>query len=452
MSWHDHVTALRAINVIWLASLLATALPPTDELLRLVVKLVEIHCAVLSADDFYSVGTNHGFDQAYALYFLTAALPISDSVREAKGVARARLVYELNVAFNEEGVHIENSPSYHATMLMRLLRAQALLRAFDRAELVGVASTIEKAMTFLSHALKPNGCLPLLGDTEALPLRLELDALKDFQGFAHLCHAYSAGKEGIEPPSTSACYPKAGYAFLRDRWPTAGKDDGWHLALKCGFLSTYHRHDDDNTLLVFAFGEDWLIGSGIYKYHEQDPLRKYLRSPEAQNILTVEGALADRNVKEARSSISSFSTKNGVTSLRASSNMYPGFVYERRLVYDRGASTIDLLDVMEPAAGGRNDFVLRFLVPKDRKISVLSPSAVRVTSERSGKSMLIEIQSEAPDIVDVVSGQAEPPLGWTSPQRGVIEPAQTICFKSSAEGRFEMASRITFGEAPTGTR
>jgi hypothetical protein len=307
-------------------------------------------------------------------------------------------------------------------------------------------------MTFLTHALKPNGCLPLLGDTEALPLRLELDALKEFQGYAHLSHAYSGGKEGVEPPSTSACYPKAGYAFLRDRWSSAGNDDSWHVALKCGFLSTYHRHDDDNTLLLFAFGEDWLIGSGIYKYHEQDPLRKYLRSPEAQNILTVEGALADRNVKEARSAIASFSTKNGVTSLRASSNMYPGFVYERRLAYDRVGGTIDLLDVMEPATGGRNDFVLRFHVPRDRKVSVLSPSAVRVTSERSGRSMLLEIQSEAPDIVDVVSGQAEPPLGWTSPQRGVIEPAQTICFKSSAEGRFEMASRITFGEAPTGTR
>jgi len=37
-----------------------------------------------------------------------------------------------------------------------------------------------------------------------------------------------------------------------------------------------------------------------------------------------------------------------------------------------------------------------------------------------------------------------PPLGWTSPQAGVIHPAHAIGFKLSGAGHVELKSRISF--------
>jgi SAM-dependent methyltransferase len=444
LSWHDHTTALRALNLISLGALLHASPLADERHLAVLFKLIEVHTAVLRADDFYTVGTNHGFDQAYALYFLACAFPLSPTQREARMVARERLVFELSQAFNEEGVHIENSPGYHTSMLGRLPKAKELLDAFDGPGQVHIAGTAERAIDFLTHALKPNGSLPLLGDTEALPLRLELETLKQFSAASMLRYAYTNGKEGTLPQALSAVYPKAGYAFLRDRWPTPSDAGSLHLTFKCGFLSSYHRHDDDNTILLFAFGEDWLIGSGIYKYHEQDDLRKYVRSAQAQNVVDIVDVVADRNVTNARSAITDVTTAGMVTTIKGVSRMYPGFNYERTLTYDRAISQITLVDVIEPVDELAHDYVLRFHIPRDKKVEVLSPARVQITSQQSERWLLLQVQTETLDNVDVASGQLTPPLGWTSPQRGIVEPAQTVSFKARATRRFEITSTLSF--------
>jgi hypothetical protein len=444
LSWHDHATALRAVNLIWLSCLLRTSPIPETQYLPLLFALVETHTTVLAAADFYTEGNNHGFDQAAGLYFLACAFPISRRQLDAKEVARKRLIFELGWAFNEEGVHIENSPSYHVTMMARLLRAERLLDAFDGVPPLGVTETVEKAMHFLSHAWKPDRTLPLLGDSEAVPVHIDLDTLKGFNGFPELQYVATAGRSGRKPDDLSAIFPKAGYAFLRDAWPSEGEPRGLHLTFKCGYLSQYHRHDDDNTILLFAFGEDWLIGSGIYKYHEQDEIRKYLRSARAHNILSVDDAPCSRILKAAGAVMHTAMIQGAGTTVRAESNMFVGFGYQRSVGYDRETSQITIVDVMQPAEEGEFSLTLRFHVPKEHELALLATDRVRVSSKQSGRSMLIEVESAALVSTEVVSGQASPPLGWTSPQCGLLEPANTIGFKLRGAGRVEVTSQLSF--------
>ncbi len=48
-------------------------------------------------------------------------------------------------------------------------------------------------------------------------------------------------------------------------------------------------------VLVHAYGEDWLIDSGLYNHNRRDPIRIYMRSARAHNVPFVAGAKIDRS-------------------------------------------------------------------------------------------------------------------------------------------------------------
>jgi len=444
LSWHDHATGLRAVNMIWLGCLLRASSIPAQQYLPLLFKLVAMHTAVLMAPDFYTKGTNHGFDQAYGLYFMSAAFPISERQRAAQDLAAARLKFEVGSGFDEAGVHIENSPGYHVTMMARLLRAERLMAALEGEAPSDIERTIERAMRFLTYAWKPDGTVPLLGDSEAVPVRIEIELLKTYSGYDELSFVATNGARGRKPDALAAVFANAGYAFLRDAWPSEANYQGLHLSFKCGYLSQYHRHDDDNTILLFAFGEDWLVGSGIYKYHEQDELRKYLRSARAHNIMTANDVACSRSVKTASAVMQPAVSAGTKTTVRAESNMFTGFRYTRSLGYDRGSGEIVVVDAMQPSDEREHSFTVRFHVPEEREVLILSPTRVRIASKKTGKAMLIELDSPPSDGIEIVCAQVGPAGGWTSPERGSIKPAKAVGFNLRAAGPVERTSRIWF--------
>ncbi len=444
LSWHDHATGLRAVNLIWLGCMLRASAIPERQYLPLLFKLVDVHTSVLAAPDFYSKGTNHGFDQAYGLYFMSSVFPISEDQLKGKELGAARLRFEVVSGFNDEGVHIENSPGYHVTMMARLLRAERLIAAIEGVTPANVKRTIEQAMCFLTQAWRPDGTVPLLGDSEAVPVRLEIELLKNYAGFDELSFVATSGARGRKPAALEAVFPNAGYAFLRDAWPTDSHYQGLHLSFKCGYLSQYHRHDDDNTIVLCAFGEDWLVGSGIYKYHEQDELRKYVRSARAHNIMTVDSVACSRNLRTASAVMQPAIVRGSTIAVQAESNMFAGFRYTRRLSYDRATGEIVLVDVMQPTDERDHSFTVRFHVPEERELTILSPTRVRIFSKKTGRAMLIEVDLVPSAGIEVACGQLAPAAGWTSPERGSLKPAKAIGFSLSAAGGVEVTSRISF--------
>lgn len=444
LNWHDHATGLRAVNLIWLSCLLRASTLPEQKYLSLLFKLVSVHTTVLSAPDFYSKGTNHGFDQAYGLYFMSAVFPISPNQRSARDLGAARLRFEVACGFDHEGVHIENSPGYHVTMMARLLRAERLIDALEGGAPSEIERTIELAVRYLTYAWRPDGTVPLLGDSEAVPVRLEIELLKGYRGYDELSYVATKGVRGRKPTGLDAVFTNAGYAFLRDAWPTDPGYRGLHLAFKCGYRSQYHRHDDDNTILLCAFGEDWLVGSGIYKYHEQDELRKYVRSARAHNLMTVDDAPCGRNLKIASASMQPLISDGERVTVQAESNMFAGFRYTRKVTYARKTGEIEIVDVMQPADESTHAYTVHFHVPEEKELAILSPKRVRVVSRKTGKALRIELLSELPGEIEIACGRVDPPAGWTSPERGSIKPAKTIAFGLSAAGRVEVTSRLFF--------
>ncbi len=281
--WHDHATALRAEQLVLFAYYCREHAPEWvskhAEFLAYLEHALVVHGQWLAKDSFYSEHTNHGLEQARVLLLLGTVFE-GEQAQEWQQIATGRISSELTFAFTDEGVHVENSPAYHIFVFKVFL---GIIKDYPEEVLGDLAEQFSqfsaKALSFITHILRPDGKLPPIGDTEQLPTS---DAYRDMFGhrleYQHFLYALTQGKQGVKPQVLNRVYSKSGYAIFRDEWP--GKEHyqkAFHLITKVGCSSRYHHQQDEGHISLYAGGEDWLIDSGLYNYINKDPGRKYMR-------------------------------------------------------------------------------------------------------------------------------------------------------------------------------
>lgn len=389
---HDHAIAVRTENLLLLAGYLASRGLCSDARLELEA-LIDGLCGLLEDDAFYSRHTNHGIEQSRIL--ATAAYVLDGHPASARrwDIAMARLADELAFAFTREGVNVENSPGYHDYVCNAFLK---IVRAFPRGRMETLRRRIDalmpKAMRFLAHIVRPDGKLPVIGDTQLRGVHSRFDAYADRPEAAWLEYATSNGRRGHPPEETTASFPESGYLIVRDRWRKVG-DTGKdvHLVMKCGYRSRYHRHDDDLNLVLF-FGEDWLVDGGAYSYEEASPVRRYLRSKWAHNVPVIQHpgrgwrALSTRSYGAA---LEVDLADDGSLAARARTGAYAGHRASRLLEVSRGRRSFIVHDRLDPIAP-RGESLFRSLwhFPDDKEIYRRNQD-ILVLSTKSGRALRI---------------------------------------------------------------
>lgn len=387
--WHDHATALRLDRL----SRLAIAQPQ----LRY-PSLAADHATLLLEDFFYSENTNHGFDQAVSL--VLASLAFSDH-RDAKRWCKTgvqRLKNEMRVAFTDEGVHVENSPLYHMDMLANMVRAHKVLEAAEAGITKNFDEFYNNALGFTAWMTRPDGLLTYLGDTSAVRPTASAE-LADFPNYSAMRWASTGGQDGTPLEQTSAIYPESGYAIYRSHWRPWSMQT--HIVMKCGALSRYHRQDDDLNVLLHAHGEDWLIDSGLYNYHETDPMRVYMRSALAHNIPYLEGHNTNRDPStDGATSLKQLDEPESELAVAGHSQMYKGAKIYRKLVI-KNKNQFSIFDRIHAPETTRRYWI--FHLPSDKKIT-LSPGLVTVR----GRNEILKIRSTDKNLESIVfRGQSD---------------------------------------------
>ena len=177
-------------------------------------------------------------------------------------IAHQRLVSEINFGFTEEGVHKENSPAYHRGMLQNIFKAKEILHTLpfthDSASELFIDELLNKALYFLACIAHPDGMVPIIGDSVAIPITRSMPHLENLQNYQYHEYVANLGKKGKRIQAFND-FSKSGYVTLRT--PTTENPGNpthdFHLIFKCGLLSTYHRQDDDLNILLYAYGEQW---------------------------------------------------------------------------------------------------------------------------------------------------------------------------------------------------
>lgn len=270
LAWHDHTTALRMQNLFkWTQTLIANNVV-CDEDIEFNLAVVLDHLDWLMEEKNYTRHTNHGYDQAFAMLEISTVW--RDAIEEKyREISLRRIIDEVSFGFTFQGVHVENSPSYHFYMLQRLERLEKFLISYDIKDGVNIVNLKNRARDFLFTLLTPNKSLPLIGDTE----------LSEKASLALINYADKYNNLLQEKRYGTFDYSDSGYIIYKSK--------EIYLVLKSCHDSDYHRHDDDLSLYLLINGEEVFIDSGRYTYNNNHPVRKYVRSLYAHTTTFLEG-------------------------------------------------------------------------------------------------------------------------------------------------------------------
>jgi hypothetical protein len=276
LAWHDHAVALRLLNIVrWLVFCQTEAKHSVAKTTNPNVRtLVVDHLEWLCQEHNYSQHTNHGFVQSTAV--LTVAMMFRHHHLEYyRSISEARLLDEIKFAFSNEGVHKENSANYQKYMLRYVNEARKLSELGERTVSVLAKKYIIKAETFLGVITRPDGYLPMIGDTKG-----GIRGLTTIETPFHGCKVYD--------------YSNSGYVIAKG---TTSTNESYYLLVKNCHDSNYHRHDDDLMIYLWLDGAVLLGDGGLYSYQKKNnDRREFVLSHRAHSVPFIEGrAIRDKN-------------------------------------------------------------------------------------------------------------------------------------------------------------
>lgn len=406
--WHDHTVALRAEQVLLFVYYLKKYdrkwMKENRDFIFKMFELIHVLGKKLNEESFYSKHTNHGLEQVRVLLLLGNVLNVYEWVNTAK----IRLESELLFSFTTEGVHKENSPGYHQFVFKIFLSIFEKYSSYNLNELQESFDIIApKALEYITYILRPDNNLPIVGDTELRPIsdsyrNYFFDTLK----YKNFLYSISQGKKGVKPTKESIVYPKSGYAIFRNTW---GKESDFkktiQIIFKAGCLSRYHHQQDENNFVIFAYGEDWVIDSGLYNYIDRDQIRSYARRRQAHNIPVISNSTYnhdDFNHRINSWEIYNYSDDSDHPFVAARNTVLSTIEHDRSLYFNVKKEMITIVDSINMLDQLPRDVVFLLHIPIDKKIDIHN-NIITISSNLTNMKLQITLSIE-PDSITVNQG------------------------------------------------
>lgn len=262
--WNDHAISAR-IAVITRFWKIYRHHPLYDrQVARDILLFVARSAELLSKPSHFTYSTNHGIMQNLALLQICIAFPTIPGVDHYKSVALERLKDQMTYYVNDEGVVLEHSAGYQKAGI------EFLGMAFRYLTLAGMSipdewtEKYEKAKLFYSQLRRPDGSLPMYGDTNEDEDKLGPLVTKIVNGTAR----YLYYQKEWTPQKTHSLYPVAGYSIWwdeLDKWPDEQKLSQT-VIIWSYFPGHAHKHADEMSVLLWAGGQTWWTGAGYWPY------------------------------------------------------------------------------------------------------------------------------------------------------------------------------------------
>ncbi|WP_326965655.1 heparinase II/III domain-containing protein [Arthrobacter sp. CG_A4] len=427
VSHHDETTAQRLIQLTSLLLRLKDLVP--DEDYNWLAELALDTARLLESDDFHATGNNHGmFQDLSLLYFSVMCDYVPPNDREGFfATATARLYSYFSTSFTSDGVHVENTPTYHLMVSKHVHGVLDILSRAGHHHADYYRSLLRNAAEYATHALMPNGMYPPVSDTTQ---QLETSAARqnifDSNEFAY---AASAGKIGSKPQRRTLVLPDSGYAIYRSSW---GNPNASFAYFSAAYNANYHKHSDDLSLFLRSDGVDLLSEAGAYGYDYKDPLTKYGYSSYAHNCIVVDGISLPRTDESAHLTTmeahevraDGYRVTGRTGRLRDTTHSRTVDIQERE-----GVPYLEVSDTIESQE--EHSYELLWNLGQDVEAVVHGQGFELFHGGR--KLMDLRFDANVPTKVSLHRGEKRPKhLGWRFPRFGEAVPAPVV--KISFEG------------------
>lgn len=455
MAFHDETTAQRMLGLVAALDALRFA-PEQEAFLR---DLAERTAEVLLEPAFHSGVNNHGMFQDLALLTWSVLLspegsPLGDLAWER---AAERLHTYFATCFTSEGVHVENTPTYHVMVARYLPMLDDLFTAAQSSEAELYDQLLRGAIDYAVHCVTPEELYPPVSDTH----RRRLDSAVNLETFAggEFEYATSGGRSGTEPSRCTAVFPASGYAMTRSRW---GDPNATFVHFTSSYNADYHKHSDELSVYLRSGGRDLLCEAGAYGYNWKDPFTKYAYSSAAHNSLMVAGTGLPRtepaqereDPENPLNRLEISTAEDDLLVATGSTRRFRGRHWTRRLVARHGDepedTTLRLEDRVESTVGAAD---LRFLWHLGPGLRVVLRAQGAEVFDRGTKVMEIEFSAAAEYVLHLAEGVESPAIqGWYFPQLGEKVSAPVISLETRA-AQLELTTEVRLADfvwdAPT---
>ena len=450
-SWHDHTTAVRIQS--WLPFFevwVKTDLCKEDEL-NSFIRGVMIHAKYLSDEKFYRKAHNHGIDQDIALIGIALTFPEFKESQYWLALGQERLKQQLLDTVSENGVHLEHSPGYHIRTFNCLSKAFTIAKKFKLpiSEDQYFSKTLGNMGRFAAYIIKPDGRLAMVGDTGySTPVDATHDFLSQYaQKDPILNYVLTRGKEG--KPYKNVIYQEEGYAIFRDAFDNDSEygDSFYLMFTAANNKGRAHKHMDDLSFILFAYGHDLLIDPGKYTYNYNTPGAKYIVSRWAHNVVTVD----NENYFSPAAAIDKYFSNDQCDMIQASYKVHPNFMHQRTLLYLRPQNVIliDEIKALNKTSASENHtfeqlfhFAPNIKTQIDKQGSVVK--GVVPNSDQNTPAITITQLNDGKKSAEIICGSDDPMQGWVSLSHGSLTKAPVAKFMGKGvEATFVTCLSIT---------
>jgi hypothetical protein len=241
--------------------------------------------AFLADPSFYYRLSNHGVMQDLALWHLSLAFPSLPDTPRYTQLAFERLGKLMGFYIDEQGFVLEHSAGYHRTGV------QFVSLAVRYMTLLGIdvpsewRQKFEKAKEVYARLRRPDGSLPMFGDTEGgIHLPGPVRPMSEQEG---LYGPLTRRLESVQPQTD--LYPVAGYSIWWDG-VNRPEDLSQTVVAWSYFPGFAHKHADEMSVLLWARGQTWWTNVGYWPYGP--PERRDAESWNGSNAPHVTGESA----------------------------------------------------------------------------------------------------------------------------------------------------------------
>ena len=251
--WNDHAIAQRILVLTKYWSLIRDSSLLDQRSTESVAMFIGRSGHLLAKPEQFTVRTNHGFMQNLALLHIAASFPALPDSAMFRAVAIDRLRTQLGFYQSDEGVILEHSVGYHelGTNLLAILNqyTSVLDPVFSRE----VGARRDKACRYFLNVVRPDGTVPLIGNTKEGAAVLPCDP-------------------ALASTSLLQMYPLSGYAvanYGRPQTPASLDTPSQTVIAWANFATRAHKHDDEMSVLTWNGGSPLLTSSGYWPYGEK---------------------------------------------------------------------------------------------------------------------------------------------------------------------------------------
>jgi hypothetical protein len=337
--------------------------------------------------------------------------------------AFSRLLKYFTGCFTTDGIHIENSPTYHVMVSRYLKQIVEYARVCGRSEQFGgLAEVLAGADLYAAHALTPNGYFPPISDNA--PDVIKSATARSTFGENHFLAAVTHGDEGTLPPTKAFVAEKSGYATHRSSWT---EPEATHVFFSAAYNANYHKHSDELSLYISSGRQEILREAGPFGYEKTNPMTAYGFSSRAHNTLLVDGrGLPRADGSQELTHLKDVGSTPTTLAVEGSTRRFEGIEWSRRVTVAEKGAHAPVVVVDRVAADSQHTFTFMWHVAPDL-VADARGNALELYTSAGVKVAELTWTGSPSTRVRLVRGQKVPHVqGWYFPRMRDARPATVL--------------------------